>query len=164
MALSDDFKEALASWASGVSVVATRAGGLVYGLTVSSFTSLSLEPPLILVCLATRNKLPAMIRESGRFAVSVLAAEQDAASAAFSRSGREATPTFVGVDEDRTSAGMPVVRDAMVHICCELHNEMLVGDHMIVVGKVVEARTRHDREPLLYHRRRYRVLDGSEAR
>ena len=68
MSLQDDFKGALASWASGVSVVTTNADGMLYGLTVSSFTSLSLDPPLVLVCLANANRLPAMILDAGGFA------------------------------------------------------------------------------------------------
>jgi len=157
MTIATGFKDALASWASGVSVVATRAGGLVYGLTVSSFTSLSLEPPLVLVCVGNRNRLPVMIREARAFAVSLLSADQDEASACFARSGREPAPTF-DVAEERTSAGLPVVAGAVAYLACELHNELIVGDHTIVVGHVVEAVASPDREPLLYYRRRYRTL------
>ena len=163
MALVNDFKDALASWATGVSVVATRAGDLVYGLTVSSFTSLSLEPPLVLVCVANRNRLPTMIRESGRFTISLLSAEQTEASSYFARSGREPTAVLADDGEDRTQSGLPVVRDAMAFVSCELHGEMLVGDHTIVVGRVVEASARADREPLLYHRRRYRVIEDRSS-
>jgi len=158
MALTDNFKDALASWASGVSVVATRAGGLVYGLTVSSFASLSLEPPLVIACIASRSRMPAMVRESQRFAVSLLSADQGEASAAFARSGREPTPTFVGVPEDRTAAGMPVVRGAIAFLDCTLHGELPVGDHTILVGRVVEAVTNPDKSPLVYYRRGYRTL------
>ncbi len=157
MAPADDFKDALASWASGVSVVATRTGGVAYGLTVSSFTSLSFDPPLVLVCVGNKNRLPAMIREAGRFAVSLLAAGQDAASSHFARAGREPTADL-GVDEEDTSSGMPVVADASAFLACDLHDQVVVGDHTIVIGRVTEARARPDREPLLYHRRRYRTL------
>jgi len=159
MALADDFKDALASWASGVSVVATRAGGLVYGLTVSSFASLSLEPPLVIVCVASRSRMPAMVRDAGRFAISLLSADQGEASAAFARSGREPAPGFVGVAEDHTGRGLPVVRGAMACLDCDLHSEVAVGDHAIIVGRVVEAVTHADRAPLVYYRRRYRTLD-----
>lgn len=158
--LVNDFKDALASWATGVSVVATRVGDLVYGLTISSFTSLSLEPPLILVCVANRNRLPTMIRESGGFAVSLLAAGQSEASSYFARSGREPAPDFE-VGHDRTTCGQPVVKDAMAFVACALHAETIVGDHTILVGRVTQASSRADAEPLLYHRRRYRVLDGT---
>jgi flavin reductase (DIM6/NTAB) family NADH-FMN oxidoreductase RutF len=139
---------------------------MVYGITVSSFTSLSLDPPLVLVCVAHKNRLSGMIRDAGAFAVSLLAAEQSAASSYFSKSGREPLSSWAelaGIDEDRTTAGMPVLRGAMAFVCCALHSEVAVGDHNIVIGRVVEARAQADREPLLYHRRRYRTIDGGRA-
>jgi flavin reductase (DIM6/NTAB) family NADH-FMN oxidoreductase RutF len=162
MAFTDELKDALASWASGVSVVATRVGGQVYGLTVSSFTSLSLEPPLVLVCLANRSRLTGMIRDAKAFTVSLLADDQHAASSYFATAGREPEATFGNIAEETTTSGMPAVKDAMAYVSCELFSQLMLGDHTIVVGKVVQAVTRVEREPLLYHRRRYRVLHGGE--
>jgi 3-hydroxy-9,10-secoandrosta-1,3,5(10)-triene-9,17-dione monooxygenase reductase component len=159
MGITEDYKDALASWASGVSIVSTRAGGLVYGMTVSSFASLSLDPPLVIACIAQKSKLPPMVRLSRRFAISLLCADQHDASAAFARSGREPAPGFVGIDEEQTSAGMPVVAGAMAFLDCELHAELGVGDHTIFVGRVVEAVARPDKAPLVYYRRRYRRLE-----
>src|SRR5688572_12964169 len=133
MALADDFKDALASWASGVSIVATRSGGLVHGVTVSSFASLSLDPPLVIACIKQNSRLPPMIREAGAFAVSLLSADQGEASSAFARSGREPSPSFPGVPEDNTRSGLPVVRGAMAYLDCALHSELAVGDHTILV-------------------------------
>jgi flavin reductase (DIM6/NTAB) family NADH-FMN oxidoreductase RutF len=140
------FKDALAAWPSGV-----------YGLTVSSFASLSLEPPLVLACIASTNRLPAMVRDARRFAISLLGAEQHAASAALAKSGRSPAPSL-GVDEEATARGLPVVAGALAHLCCDLHSEMPVGDHVILVGYVVNAAVRPDGEPLVYHRRSYRAL------
>ncbi len=159
MCLTDDFKDALASWASGVSIVTTRAGGLVHGVTVSSFASLSLEPPLVLVCIKQSSRLPPMVREAGAFAVSLLAAEQGETSSAFARSGREPGPQLVGADEDQTRSGMPVVHGAMAHLDCALHDEVAVGDHTILIGRVTEAVASPDKAPLVYYRRRYRTLE-----
>jgi flavin reductase (DIM6/NTAB) family NADH-FMN oxidoreductase RutF len=158
MTIADAFKEALASWASGVSVVATRQGDLVYGMTVSSFASLSLDPPLVLACVASKSKLPPMVRAGGRFAVSLLSAVQDAASTHQSRSGRHRAPAL-GVDEARTTSGMPVVANSKAFLDCELHAEIPVGDHVILVGRVVEAVAQPDLAPLVYYRRRYRTLE-----
>lgn len=157
------YKDALASWASGVSIVATRSGGLVHGVTVSSFASLSLEPPLVLACIAQKSKLPPMVRESRRFAISLLSQEQHDTSAAFARSGREPAPGFasVGIEESSTAAGMPIVAGAMAFLDCELHAELGVGDHTIFVGRVIEAVTEPDKSPLVYYRRKYRRLDAS---
>ena len=88
MDLQQDFKDALASWASGVSIVAAKGpGSTSYGLTVSAFNSVSLDPPLVMVCLNRSNRLPGLIREDGRFSVSILAAGQDEVSNHFARSG-----------------------------------------------------------------------------
>ena len=87
MAIQDDFKSALSSWASGVSVVTVNSGGMLYGLTVSSFTSVSLDPPLVLVCIGTDNRWHRMAEQAGEFAVSILAREQEAASGGRSFAG-----------------------------------------------------------------------------
>lgn len=160
--LAGGFKDALAAWASGVSVVTTRAGGLAYGLTVSSFTSVSLDPPLVLVCIGTRNRLPEMIRGAGRFAVSLLAADQADISAQLARAGRDPGPDL-GVPSAATSSGVPIVAGAIAHLACDLHHELVVGDHTVIVGRVVEASTRDDREPLVYHRRGYRIVATPES-
>ena len=157
MTLAADFKDSLAAWASGVSVVSTRAGDLAYGLTVSSFTSLSLDPPLILVCVGNKNRLPAMIRDAGRFAVSLLAADQAGVSAALARSGRDPAPDL-GVASTLAPCGTPVVAGACAHLSCDLHHELVVGDHTVVVGRVTSASALPDRTPLVYHRRAYRNL------
>jgi len=161
MSLVDDFKDALSSWASGVSVVTTNQGGLLYGLTVSSFASLSLDPPLVLVCLNNGNRLPEMIEESGGFAVSILDRGQEAASNYFASRGREPTSEFTEVEGHWTDAGIPVVGGAMAWIVCTLHNSIEQGDHTIVIGEVVEASSEPEGKPLLYFRRGYRGVEMS---
>jgi flavin reductase (DIM6/NTAB) family NADH-FMN oxidoreductase RutF len=152
------FKSALGSWASGVSVVTTSANGLLYGVTVSSFSSLSLDPPLVLVCLANANRMPGMIADADGFAVSLLAKGQESASQYFSRAGRLPTPDFVEIEGEWTPSGLPVVQGALAWLTCRLHTQIPQGDHTIVIGRVTEAHTRESGEPLLYWRRSYRTL------
>ncbi len=159
MSLTDDFKAALASWASGVSVVTTNSGGELYGLTVSSFSSLSLDPPLILVCLKNENKLPSMIAEAEGFAVSILSREQEEASNYFARANRPATTGFTEIEGRWTPSGQPVIEGALATIVCELQDSLPQGDHTIVVGRVIQAET-SEGEPLLYYRRKYRGVTG----
>lgn len=158
VAVTEDFKDALASWASGVAVIGTRQGDLVYAITISSFSSLSLDPPLVLACIANTNRLPPMVRACGRFAISLLSKDQDVASSALAKSGREPGATL-GVPESATATGMPIVAGAMAYLDCELHADLPVGDHTILVGRVTAAVSRADGEPLLYYRRKYRTLD-----
>jgi flavin reductase (DIM6/NTAB) family NADH-FMN oxidoreductase RutF len=154
----DDFKAALGSWAAGVTVVTTKQDGMVYGITVSSFSSLSVDPLLIIVCLANSNKLPGMIRESGHFAVSILAEGQDDISAFFATSKREPVQTWdeFGTIEMRT--GSPIIDGSLAHLYCEVQELIPGGDHTIAVGRVVGAAAMPERRPLIYYRRGYRKL------
>jgi flavin reductase (DIM6/NTAB) family NADH-FMN oxidoreductase RutF len=156
-ASADAFKGVLSQWASGVSVVTTNHEGLLYGLTVSSFSSLSLDPPLVLVCLHNENRMADMIRDSGGFAVSILGEQQQAASNYFARPGREPTSDFTEIDGTWTPWGQPVVKDASAHLVCHLHALIPQGDHTITIGRVVGARNQPG-EPLLYYNRAYRGI------
>lgn len=160
MSLTDDFKNALAGWASGVSVVTVNNGGLLYGLTVSSFSSLSLDPPLVLVCLNNSNRLPEMITEAGGFAVSILERGQEEASNYFASRGREPSEQFDDIEVEQTSTGMPVVKGAVSWVSCSLDQAIPKGDHTVFVGEVTEARANPAGDPLLYFRRAYRGVDG----
>jgi flavin reductase (DIM6/NTAB) family NADH-FMN oxidoreductase RutF len=157
----DDFKGALGSWAAGVTVVTTRDrdADMVYGITVSSFSSLSIDPLLVLVCLADSNRLPRMIEKSGRFAVSILAEGQEKISGYFAVSGREPSDKFeddIGTIEAET--GSPIIDGALAHLDCELDRAIPGGDHTIVIGRVVSAKSNPERKPLIYYRRGYRSL------
>ena len=157
MTTADDFKNVLSRWASGVSVVTTNDDGMLYGLTVSSFASVSLDPPLVLVCLHSSNRMPEMIRQSARFGVSILGADQEEASNYFARPGREPTEEFTEIPGRFTTSGQPVVDGALAHLVCEVHALIPQGTHTIVIGRVVE--THHlDGEPLVYYHRSYRKL------
>ncbi len=162
MGIEQDFKHALASWASGVAVVTTNSSGLLYGLTVSSFSALSLDPPLILVCLGHANRMAPMIEASGGFAVSLLDTTQQSAAQYFARTGRLPTADFVEIEGQWTAGGQPVVAGALAWLTCTLHRAIEEGDHTIVIGRVIEASARAEASPLLYWRRGYRELaDGS---
>lgn len=156
MSNTEDFKRALGSWASGVSVVTACVDGLHYGLTVSSFSSVSLDPPLVMVCLSNHNRAVEMIRTSGRLAVSILARDQEAASNYFAASGREPAATFGDIAHEETGHGVLAVAGAMAWLACDLHEAVEMGDHTIVVGEVREARIADEGMPLMYWRRAYR--------
>jgi len=156
-ASKDAFKGVLSRWASGVSVVTTNHEGLLYGLTVSSFSSLSLDPPLVLICLHNENRMADMIRDSGGFAVSILGQDQQPASNYFARPGREPTSDFTEIDGAWTPWAQPVVKGAVGHLVCHLHALIPQGDHTITIGRVVGARSGPG-EPLLYFDRAYRGI------
>lgn len=155
---ADDFKGALGSWAAGVTVVTTRHDRLVYGLTVSSFSSLSLEPRLITVCLANSNKIVQMVGESQMFAVSILSEGQAEIANWFSRSGREPVEAFDEFTTIEWHTGSPIIAGAVAHLDCELESLVPGGDHTIALGRVVGASFDPSLKPLMYYRRGYRKL------
>ena len=165
MVTAEEFKNALAGWASGVSVVAASQGGLHYGLTVSSFTSLSLNPPLILVCLKSTNRLPGMIEESSEFAVSILSTQQHQLSNHFARSGREPSADFgdATIAIDWLSPNLPALGGARATLACRCHERHLGGDHTLIIGEVISAKSSSELSPLLYYDRAYRGLTTLDA-
>ncbi|GAB4328700.1 MAG: flavin reductase family protein [Dehalococcoidia bacterium] len=154
----DDFKGALGSWAAGVTVVTTRHNGLVYGITASSFSSLSLDPLLVLVCIARSNHLADLVPQSGRYAVTVLAEGQDEISNWFAISGRDPVPAYDEFDTFELETGSPLIRGGIAHLDCELEDALPGGDHIIAVGRVVAASFDPGARPLVYFRRGYRRL------
>jgi flavin reductase (DIM6/NTAB) family NADH-FMN oxidoreductase RutF len=155
-----DFKAALSSWAAGVTIVTTRHAGLVYGITASSFSSLSVDPLLILVCIANSNHLAHMITDSKLFAVSVLATGQEHIANYFSMHGRDPSPAFQEHVETREwHTGAPIVHGAIAHLDCTLEGAVAGGDHTIMIGRVVGAASNASATPLLYFRRGYRTLN-----
>lgn len=154
----DDFKGALGSWASGVTVVTTQHEGMVYGITVSSFSSLSMDPTLVLVCLQNSNKLSQMVQASSKFAISILAEGQEDVSNWFSVSGRDPVPSFQDFGTIEWHTGSPIIAGSIAHLDCELHEAIVGGDHTIAVGKVVGAAFDPSLKPLVYFRRGYRPV------
>jgi flavin reductase (DIM6/NTAB) family NADH-FMN oxidoreductase RutF len=146
-------------WVTGVAVVAgTDRHGVPLGMAVNSFTSLSLDPPLILFCPALTSSTWPGIRETGRFAVNILAAEQSSLARTFARSGGD---KFADVALRTTDDGLPALDGAAARLVCEIEAVHPGGDHEIVVGRVVRAEQCDGLNPLVFHRGRtptYRFL------
>lgn len=149
------FKDALSRFASGVTIVTAESADEVVGITVSAFISVSLEPPLVLVSIDKRAKAHDVLARSDRFAVSVLAAGQEAISNYYA--GWKAPGQTVELA--RPDMAIPVVPDALAWIDCSLHQAVEAGDHTLYIGRV-ERLTVRDGEPLLWFRSKYRTLAG----
>ena len=149
MAISpDDFKSALGRWATGVTIVTARAGDRVHGMTVSAFAEVSLDPPLVLVCAdKSSNTLP-LIEEGRVFAVNVLARDQEALSNKFA-SKKDEWQRFDGLEYEAGLTGAPLLRGTVANLDCRVVHAHDHGDHVLVVGEVVEVRV-SDGKPLLY--------------
>jgi flavin reductase (DIM6/NTAB) family NADH-FMN oxidoreductase RutF len=151
----DDFRAALSRFPSGITVVTSRGpAGDLHGITVSAFCSVSLNPPLILVCIEKTTGSHAAIKDTRLFVVNILAAGQDAMSERFSL---PAADKFGGVGHRFGIGGVPVLADALVTLECRLENIFDGGDHSIFVA-AVEGVSIRDGEPLVYFHGNYRDL------
>ena len=148
------FKHALSHFASGVTIVTTEHEGTDYGLTVASFASLSLSPPLVLVCISKSSSSHEPIVESGKFGVSILGSDQEAVSGRFAARGGD---KFAGLDVRRGTLGVPLIGNALATLECRVTNQVVGGDHSIFIGEVVDTQTREG-APLLYFRAAYREM------
>lgn len=157
-----EFRDALARFASGVTVVTVRdPGGEDHGMTVSAFSSLSLDPPLVLLCIGAGATILPRFRASGTFGISILAAGQHDIARRFADQG---VVRFEGIAFSRAASGPALLDGAVAQLECRrlaLHQE---GDHFIAVGEVLLARTLPG-EPLVHFRRGFgrfepRAADG----
>jgi len=143
------FREAMASVATPVSVVTTTSEGLHYGSTVSAFSSLSMDPPMVLVSLDQRSTLLSAIRAAGRFGLNVLSASQAETASRFASS--RGTGKFEGVAWQEDS-GLPRLTESLGWVACDVVELVSGGDHTIALGAVVAVEA-GDGVPLTYHRR-----------
>jgi flavin reductase (DIM6/NTAB) family NADH-FMN oxidoreductase RutF len=159
----DDFRRALGHFASGVTVVTTMDDeARPTGLTASAVSSVSLDPPLVLVCVACNANCYPAFREGGRFAVNILASDQEAVARRFASSSLTGAQKFEGVGYQQSALGLPVLKDALAELECTVVHAYPGGDHTIFVGRVEAIDTRGDlgREPLLYYRGRFDRLQN----
>ena len=149
-------RDALGCFATGVTIVTARdAGGAPVGLTANSFTSLSLDPPLLLVCIANGSGSAATLRGAAHFAVNVLQIGQQPVSSRFATQGAD---RFAHTDWVPGETGVPLIAGSLAAFVCAREAVHAGGDHFILVGRVARARFEPHRDPLLYFRGRYRRL------
>lgn len=141
---------------TGVAVITTEADGAATGTTVNSFTSVSLEPPLVLFCLHNRSRLNAPLRAAGSFAVNFLAGQQEPVAWAFA--GRKIS-SHGEVAYQRSATGVPVIGEALAYLACRIVDQYPGGDHTIVVGEVVEVGIPRRQEPLIFFEGTFGVLE-----
>ncbi len=159
---SEDFRGALAAFATGVTVVTTRGEEHAYGMTANAFSSVSLDPPLILVCVMARSEGGKLIEDNGVFAVNILAAEQEPLSRYFASKDRpRGRDAFGDIAHRSAVSGSPVLDGSVGFLDCALHASHDAGDHTIFIGEVLGLEFSHEVAPLLFHAGGYRFLsDG----
>jgi flavin reductase (DIM6/NTAB) family NADH-FMN oxidoreductase RutF len=153
----DTFRAVLGRFATGVTVVtATDAERQDHGMTVSAFCSLSLTPPLVLVCIDRTASMHGLLQPEVAFAVNILSAGQEAVSRRFSTG--DPPNRFDGLGYTRGQTGVPLLDDVLAWLECRVVGRNEQGDHTVVIGRVETAGARQER-PLLYYRGGYATLE-----
>jgi flavin reductase (DIM6/NTAB) family NADH-FMN oxidoreductase RutF len=147
------FRSTMGRFATGVTVITTRTGDQVHGMTANGFMSVSLEPPLIVVSIARAARMHDTLAASGTYGVSVLCSDQERLSGHFAGQPRDdVAPDFEWAD------GVPVIAGSLVQIVASVTDAHPAGDHTLYVGRVRHLAVRENAEPLVFHEGRYRAL------
>ncbi|MBH1989116.1 MAG: flavin reductase family protein [Myxococcaceae bacterium] len=154
----------MSHWPSGVAVVTTHLDGQDYGMTVSSLTSVSLHPSMISVCIDKRTTMCSILQQSRSFAASMLDSTQRKVGQTFSDSTIRMPDRFKKHAFQNLHSGNRVLSDGLAWLDCNVHSFHDIGDHVIFVGEVLEAKTLSTQSPIVYYRRgwhRVADIDGS---
>ncbi len=162
---SDIFRKVMGHFVTGVTVVTAFDGAQPFGITVNALSSVSLEPPLVMVALDRRRFLTPIVRAAGRYAVCILSEDQQALSDCFAGAavepGRDA---FCGAAWHEGATGLPLIDGAIATLECTVVETFSAGDHDLFIGRVdALANEHHHPMPLLYYRRRYLRIERAAS-
>ena len=154
------FRDVMGTFATGVTVVTLNVDDEPRGMTANAVLSLSLDPPLVVVCVQRTGSMHELFERSPAFGVNILSADQRAISDLFASHGTPDQP-MGGFEYRAGVTGVPLLAGTVAHVECRIAERLEGGDHTIVVGEAVEVGyDREDADPLLFHRGRYRLLGG----
>ncbi len=145
-------------WSSGVSVVSTHFRGISYGMTVSSFTSVSLDPQLVAISLMKNSRTHDFVIDAGTFGITILSSTQQKISEIFSGQIPDSENRFDGLETWTMVSGAPLLKGGLAYLDCKLTNFVDYGTNSLVLGEVVAAKVGDDGKPLLYFNQRYHQL------
>jgi flavin reductase (DIM6/NTAB) family NADH-FMN oxidoreductase RutF len=154
----DALREAMRAWSSGVTIVTAVHKGETHGMTVSSFTSISVDPPLIIVSLQTDSRTHNLVWKSRAFAVTILGADQQELSERFAGRMPDGEDRLDGVDTETLITGAPLIKGGLSWLDCRVTQTIPVGTNTLFLAEVVAAQNRDDGLPLAYYDRSYRRL------
>ena len=154
----EKLRVAMRKWATGVTIVTAQDQGIRHGMTVSSFTSVSLEPPLVLVSLERGTKTHELVEKSGRFGVSILAEQYLSISDRFAGRQTEQSDRFEGLDSFQLVTGIPLLEGALAVFDCQVVSSYESGTHTLFIGEVLGVMNAENGSPLLYYDQDYHIL------
>ncbi|QFU77201.1 flavin reductase [Halioglobus maricola] len=151
-----DFRDILGKFATGVCVITTSADGVpAFGMTVNSFCSLSLSPPLVMWSIGESSDCFSDFEKVGRYAVNILREDQQYLSARYSKKAEHALHDG---DWEEGKSGCPVLAESLASVECEIETRVNGGDHVILIGRVLSASAGDEAKPLLFYSGRYAEL------
>lgn len=155
-----ELRKVMGQFATGVTVITTQSADHLFGFTANSYTSVSLDPPLILFCLHKDSKGCPIFLHNQVFAVNILAADQIDVSNGFATKELSTEDRFGLVNHATATTGSPVLEGVMGWLDCRLSSSIESGDHVIFIGEVVDMNFDADKGPLLYFQGGYREIGG----
>jgi flavin reductase (DIM6/NTAB) family NADH-FMN oxidoreductase RutF len=150
---SETLRQAMRAWTTGVAVVTAKYDDQQYGMTVNSFNSVSLEPPVISVALKQLTHTHALVLKSGVFAVTILGAEQQELSDRFAGKIPSIIDRFEGVQVGRLSIDAPIIKNGLAFFNCRVMNSTPIGENTLFIAEVIDASGEGKGDPLVYHNR-----------
>lgn len=154
----DALRQAMRCWSTGVAIVTAQHQSMRHGMTVSSFTSVSLQPPVVLVALEQSTRTHALVSASGFFGVSILSAGQKAISECFAGQECEDEDRFAGLETHSLVSGAPLITGSLAYLDCRVDAKYISGRNTLFIAEVLAAQAGEKEPPLIYFDRNYRLL------
>jgi len=146
------------AWVSGITVVTASHAGEQHGMTVSSFTSVALEPPLIIISLQTASRTHHLVSQANAFAVTILAEDQRELSDRFAGRIGDTEDRLTGLETETLVTGAPFIKGGLAYLDCRVMQSIAMGTNTLFLAEVVAARGNGEGRPLVYHDRTYHKL------
>lgn len=150
----EEVRQAMRAWTSGVAVVTAAYDHEQHGMTVSSFASISLDPPLLIVALQKTTRTSEFVSQAQAFGVTILSMDQEEISERFAGRGDDSKNRLEGIETETLDTGAPFIKGGLVYFDCRLRQTLDAGTSTIFIGEVVSVR-QFEGQPLVYHDRQY---------
>ncbi len=152
---SEQLRHAMRAWTTGVAVITAAHGGQQYGMTVNSFTSVSLEPPLIAVTLKQLTHTHELVIKSGEFSITILSSDQKELADRFAGKITDIKDRFAGIPTETLIIDAPLLGGGIAYFNCRIVNSIPIGENTFFLAEVIAASGEGKGEPLVYHNRVY---------
>ncbi len=155
---SEQLRAAMRAWTSGVTVITAAHAGEQHGMTVNSFTSVSLEPPLIIISLQDNTHTRELVEQAQAFGVTILSYDQNEIADRFAGRTPESQNRMAGIEMETLVTGAPLIKNGLASFDCRVKQSIKVGPNTMFIAEVLAARGTGEGQPLVYHNRLYHRL------